>query len=187
MTYWVPRLDRLFGAFALTGAIAWAQPAQAVPVIDIGAQAGAAVHLVPSGPAVDLTADVDLRGLLLGAQYWNQMGTGLNYWQAAARYNVSPVPMLTVAPGLGVVSADGAIGPMGQLTARFSPVLLPVSVEAAAGYAFVGGGSLLPYHAGVKFSPLPFTALALKYRGWAGQATPFAGLAGPEIGIEIGI
>lgn len=187
MTYWVPRPDRLLGAFALAGAIAWAQPAQAVPVLDIGAHAGAAVHLVQGGPAADLTADVNLRGLLLGGQYWSQLGTNLNYWQAAARYNVSPVPMLSVAPGVGVVSAAGAIGPLGQLTARFSPLLLPVSVEAAAGAAFVGGGSLLPYHAGVTFSPLPFISLAARYRGWAGQATPFSGLAGPEIGIEIGI
>lgn len=186
MTYWVPRPKSLLGAMALAGAVAWAQPAHAVPLLDIGAQAGAAFHWVGQ-PALDLTGDVELRGLLLGGQYWTQLGGNMTYWQAAARYNVSPVPMLTVAPGVGVVSAAGAIGPMGQLTARFSPLLLPLSVEAAAGAAFVNGSSLLPYHAGLKFSPLPFTALALKYRGWAGQATPFAGLAGPEIGIEIGI
>lgn len=187
MTYRVPGPKSLAAAVVAAGTLL-AGPAMAVPVLDIGANAGAAIHWVGT-PALDLNAEVDLRGLVVAGQYWNQLtGPTTPYWQAGARYNVSPVPMIHVSPGVGLASSGGAIGPMGSLHARFAPVLLPVSFDASAGAALVSGSTLFPYHAGIKFSPLPFTALALRYRGWGGgQGLPHAGLAGPEIGIEIGI
>lgn len=188
MSYSVLRPDRLLGAAALVAVVALAQPAHAVPLLDIGANAGVAAHLTQGGPALDATAELNLRGLVLAGEYWTRFGATSNYWQVGARYNVSPVPMLSVSPGVGLVSATGAAGPMANLTAGFSPFLLPVSIEAAAGAAFVSGGLLLPYHAGVKFSPLPLISVVGRYRGWAGQAiTTVTNQAGPEIGIEIGI
>lgn len=187
MTLWVTRPKRLLGAVALLAAIAWAQPASAeVPILGAGAHAGVGYHIGPN--AVDVLADASFAGVVLSGQYWQQLGSGQTYLQGNLRTNLSPVPMLSISPGVGVVATSGNFGPMGSLTAGFAPILLPVSVEASAGAAYVlNAGLLYPYYAGVKFSPLPFTALALRYRGWGGSATPMAGLAGPEIGIEIGI
>ena len=185
MTYSLPRHKPL--RIAAAALIAWgvgAGSAAAVPLVDIGATAGAAVHLPGGNPALDLNAELNLRGAKLGGQYWTQFGTSQTYLQAALGWNVSPVPMISVTPWVGVAGMNGAFGPLGQLTAAFTPLLLPVSIEAGAGGAYLNAATVLPYFAGVKFSPLPFTALALRYRGWAGAATLGAG---PELGVEIGI
>lgn len=165
-----------------------------VPLLDVGAHASAGYHVVPGG-ALDVTAGADVRGLALNAQYWR----GLGLFGAAALptlvrahvgYNLSPVPMIRVAPAVGVAVLNGAVGGEGNLTAAFTPFLLPLGLEAQVGAQYYPSlaGMLLPYHVGARFSPLPFTSLALRYRGWAGSApTPLAGVGGPEIALEIGI
>jgi hypothetical protein len=187
MTYWVPSPKRwLAAALVLTGIGMAAQPAHAVPIVDVGADAGAAFHW-SGGPALDLTGDLNLRGLLLSGQYWTQLGGPSNYLQAAVRYNVSPVPMLSVTPGVGVAGLNGSFGPLVNATATFAPILLPASIEASAGAAFVQSSTLFPYYAGVKLSLIPFTAFNLRYRGWGGTPGALLGGGGPEIGFEIGI
>jgi hypothetical protein len=191
MTLWVTRPKRLAGAIALLAAIAWAQPAAAeVPILGAGAHVGVGYHIGPN--ALDVLGDVSFAGMVLSGQYWQQLAApSMTYGQVGLRTNLSPVPMLSIAPGVGAVVTGGNFGPMASLTAGFAPFLLPVAVEASAGAAYVlNAGTLFPYYAGVKFSPLPFTALALRYRGWGGAASPtmpMAGVAGPEIGVEIGI
>lgn len=185
MTYWLPRTKPLL--LASLALVAWgtsAASAHAIPLLDVGAGAGAAVHFPGGSPALSLTGEANLRGIVLGAQYWTQFGTAQSYLQAAVRKDLSPVPMISVAPGVGVAGMNGSFGPLGNVTASFSPFLLPVSLEASAGAAYLNSAAVLPYHAGIKFSPLPFTALALRYRGWAGAS---ALGQGPEVGLEIGI
>ena len=187
MTYSVPRAERwLATGLVLAGLSLGAQPASAIPIVDLGAHAGAAVHLTGNGPAADLYGDVYLRELTLSAQYWTRLGGTDTYLQGLAGYRLPSVPVLSITPAVGVAGLNGAFGPLGNVTAKFEPFLLPVSLEAAAGAAYVQGNALFPYHAGLKFSPLPFTALTLRYRGWGG--TPGATLGnGPEIGLEIGL
>jgi hypothetical protein len=187
MTYWVPSPKRWLAAgLVLAGIGAVAQPAHALPIVDVGADAGAAFHW-SGGPALDLTGDVNLRGLVLSGQYWTQLGGPSNYLQGTVRYNVSPVPMLNVSPGVGVASLNGSFGPLVNATAAFEPFLLPASIEASAGAAFVQSSTLFPYYAGLKFSLFPFTAFNLRYRGWAGTPGTLLGNGGPEIGFQIGI
>lgn len=187
MTLWVTRPKRLAGAVALLAAIAWAQPASAeVPILGAGAHVGVGYHIGPN--ALDVLGDVSFAGVVLSGQYWQQLAApSVTYGQVGLRTNLSPVPMLSIAPGVGAVLTGGNFGPMANLTAGFAPFLLPVAVEASAGAAYVlNAGTLFPYYAGVKFSPLPFTALALRYRGWGGVG-PMSTMNGPEIGVEIGI
>jgi hypothetical protein len=189
MTFWVPRPARLLGSALVLASVALAaKPAAAIPIVDVGAGVGAAVQLSGNGPALDLTGNVNLRGLQVSGQYYQQFAqTQLNYWQGAVGYNVSPVPMLSVSPALGVASWKGSIGPLGQVTGSFSPFLLPVSVEASAGATYVQSTVVLPYSAGIKLSLIPFTSFNLRYRGWAGSSPDLGGMNGPEIGIEFGI
>lgn len=189
MTFWVSSPKRLLAAaLALGGLGAVAQPASAVPIVDLGAKAEAALHYTDA-LAVDLNAGVDLRGLLISAQYWTKLNaaTPANYMQGTIRYNVSPVPMLSIAPGVGLVGGSVGVGPLANVTATFAPILLPASVEAMAGAAYVQNSTLFPYYAGVKFSLFPFTAFALRYRGWGGANGALLGNGGPEIGFEIGL
>lgn len=187
MTYWVPSPKRwLAAALVLAGIGTMAAPASAIPIVDVGADVGAAFHW-SGGPALDLTGDVNLRDLKLSGQYWTQLGGASNYLQAAVRYNVSPVPMLSVTPGVGLAGLNGSFGPLVNATATFAPLLLPASIEASAGAAFVQSSTLFPYYAGVKLTPLPFTALNLRWRGWGGTPGALLGGGGPEIGLEIGI
>jgi nitrogen-specific signal transduction histidine kinase len=72
---------------------------------------------------------------------------------------------------------------------RLESVLTNLIVNAfeamlGAGYA-VNDGFFVPYSAGVKWSPLPFTSLVARYRGWGAGAARLG--AGPEIGLEVGI
>lgn len=189
MTFWVPSPKRwLAASLALVGLAAVAQPASALPIVDVGAKAEAALHYTDA-LAVDLNAGVDLRGLVIAGQYWTKLNaaTPANYMQGTIRYNVSPVPMLSVAPGVGLAGLNGGFGPLANVTATFAPILLPASVEAMAGAAYVNNSTLFPYYAGVKFSLIPFTAFALRYRGWGGANGALLGNGGPEIGFEIGL
>ena len=189
MTFWVPSPKRWLAAgLALMGVGAWAQPASALPIVDVGANAGVALHYTDA-LAADVTADVDLRGLVISGQYWTKLtaATPATYMQGTVRYNVSPVPMLKVAPGVGVAGLNGGFGPLANVTATFAPVLLPASLEAMAGAAYVQNSTLFPYYAGVKLSLIPFTAFALRYRGWGGAPGALLGNGGPEIGLEIGL
>lgn len=185
MTFWVPRPARLLGsALALASLALAAKPAAAIPIVDVGGGVGAALQW-SGGPAMDLTANVNLRGLQVSGQYYNQFsGAQVNYWQGAVGYNVSPVPMLSVTPALGVASLNGGVGPLGQVTGSFSPFLLPVSLEASAGATYVQSTLVLPYSAGIRLSLIPFTAFNLRYRGWANTKDK---MDGPEIGIEFGL
>lgn len=171
-----------------------ASPSRAdVPLLDVGAGVSAGYHVVPGG-AFDLTGAVNLRGLVVGAQYWRGLGLGAAALPDLARlnvgYNVSPVPMIRLAPSVGGAYLAGSFAPELALTADFHPFLLPVGLEAqvAAQYYPGFGGVLLPYHAGVSISPFPFTSLWLRYRGWAGNgAAPLVGVGGPELALAIGI
>jgi hypothetical protein len=187
MTFWVPSPKRwLTAGLALVGLGAVATPATALPIVDVGANAGVALHYTDA-LAADVTADVNLRGLVISGQYWTKLNAPTNYMQGTIRYNVSPVPMLSVAPGVGLVGGAVGVGPLANVTATFAPILLPASVEAMAGAAYVNNSTLFPYYAGVKFSLIPFTAFALRYRGWGGANGALLGNGGPEIGFEIGL
>jgi hypothetical protein len=176
----------LASALALTSLGTLAAPASALPLVGIGANVGAAVHIPSTGsPAADLTADLAVLGPVIGLQYWQPFNGTSPYMQGGVRFNVSPIPMINVAPGLAACSVNGAIGGLATLNASFSPLMLPVSVDGAIGAGYAGGSPLLPYHAGVKLSLIPFTAINVRYRGWTGN--PAFTFGGPEIGIEIGL
>jgi hypothetical protein len=144
-----------------------------------------AAHLANGAFAYDVNAEANLFGWVVAGQYWNQPSTARTLMGLGLRKNVSPVPMLSVAPGVNVLSWNGAAGPGVNLTGTFSPFLLPVSFEAQAGAAYLmNSGTLFPYYVGAKASLFPFTAFALRYRGWTGAGV---NVSGPELGIEVGI
>lgn len=176
---------RLLGV-ASAACLLSAPAAAALPLVDLGGGAGAAIHFPGGNPAIDLTAQANVLGFGVSAQYWKQFGTTNQYMQAVLSKNVSPVPGLEVSPGVGVASLCGCGGGVVNTTAVFRPLLLPVSFEAmlGAGWA-VNDGFFVPYAAGVKWSPLPFTSLVARYRGWGAGAAKLG--AGPEIGLEVGI
>lgn len=188
MTFWHPLPRLVLGSMLALASLGMvSQPASALPLIGVGANVGVGGHwpLNNSGPALSATADVDLFGTMVGLHYWNQFATGSNYMSGHLRKNLSPVPMISLAPGIGGVFTNGAAGPLVNFTAGFSPLLLPASAEVSVGAAYVNASMLLPYSAGIKLSLIPFTAFALRYRGWAG-AGPLAGVSGPEVGLEVG-
>ena len=150
-------------------------------------QVGVGAHLPGAGgPAVSVLGNVDVMGWGLGAHYWAQPATSSNWVSAALKKNISPIPTVSLAPGLGVAmwnaGAGNAVGPLGQLNAGWYPPLLPVALDLSVGAAWLNGSMALPYSAGVKLSLIPFTALVARWRGWEGAFRT----SGPEIGAEIG-
>lgn len=185
MTSWSPqRRIALAAMLGLASLGAAATPASALPLIGVGANVGAGVHIPSSGPlASDVTADLAVMGPVIGLQWWRTFDGVNTYLQGGVRWNVSPVPMVNVAPGVSAASFNGGLGGLGTLDASFSPLMLPASLNAGVGYGWVNGSTLLPYHVGVKLSLIPFTAINVGYRGWQGGPN----VGGPEIGIEVGL
>ncbi|HEY9723091.1 MAG TPA: hypothetical protein V6D47_13865 [Oscillatoriaceae cyanobacterium] len=184
MTWWVPRPSQLCAVALAIAAVGAASPASAIPIVDVGAHARAAVQWTGAGPAGDLSAGVDLRGLELSAFYWKPFTTQGNWVDAQVGWDLSPVPMISVTPSVGVAALNGGFGPIGSVRGSFTPLLLPVSVEAMAGVSPLTGGLMYPYSLGLKLSLIPFTSLDLAYRGWAGAVNM---MSGPELGVEIGL
>ena len=189
MTSWPPLRGMRQGlalAAATLVAIAQASPAAALPLVGIGLNVGAgAQYTLDRGPAVDLTADLAVMGPVIGLQYWRAFQTADTYMQGGLRWNVSPIPMISIAPGVSAVSYNSAFGGLASVNAAFTPLMLPVGIEAMVGAgALANGSTLLPYLVGLKLSFIPFTTINLRYRGWSGSALT---TSGPELGLEIGI
>lgn len=184
MTWWVPRPSQLLAAALAFAALGAASPASAIPIVDVGAHARAALQWTGAGPAGDLAAGVDLRGLELSAFFWKPFASQSTWLDGQVGYDVSPVPMITLTPSVGVAALSGAAGPIVSVRGSFQPLLLPVSVEAMAGASYLTGGMMYPYSLGLKLSLIPFTSLDLAYRGWAGTVNA---MSGPELGVEVGL
>jgi hypothetical protein len=185
MTYWHPQPKLMLGlTLAIAASATFASPADAIPLIGIGANVGAGIHfLSQQSPAVDVNADLAVLGPVIGLQYWHPFDGTQNYFQAGVRYNVSPIPMVSIQPGISGVYLNGGWGGLGSVNAVFSPLMLPFSVEGMAGAGYVNASLLLPYSVGVKLSLIPFTAINVRYRGWSGALNA----SGPEVGLEIGL
>src|ERR1035437_5375135 len=139
MIYWPPRPQFLCGlALAATALMAGAQPANALP---IGGNVGVAIQAPSgSGPAIDATAEVNIFGPTLGLRYWQVFGGTGPYIQLGVRQNMSPVPMINVAPGIAGVSYGGSYGGLVTLDASFTPLMLPVSIDATVGAGYINSG-----------------------------------------------
>ena len=68
------------------------------------ARAGLRVAL----PTLDVLGDVSFAGMVLSGQYWQQLAAAsMTYGQVGLRTNLSPVPMLSIAPGVGASGLAG--------------------------------------------------------------------------------
>ncbi len=174
----------------LAGIVGQSEDAAALP--GVGVVAGAGAHFATTGGfAYSAIGNLDVMGWGLGAHYWAQPATSTNWVSAALKKNISPIPTVSLAPGLGVAmwgtATGNNVGPLGQLNAGWYPPLMPFALDLTVGAAWLNGSMALPYSAGVKLSLIPFTALVARWRGWETMG-PGAGLrtSGPEIGAEIG-
>lgn len=187
MTCWPPHLKRtLLAAVILAGVVGRPEAAHALP--GVGVVVGAGAHLPSAnGPAVSVIGNLDVMGWGIGAHYWAQPASSTNWVSAALKKNISPIPTLSLAPGLGVAMlgtpTGNNVGPLGQLNAGWYPPLMPFALDLSVGAAWLNGSMALPYSAGVKLSLIPFTALVARWRGWEGAGFR---TSGPEIGAEIG-
>lgn len=182
---------RNLGRVALTAAAllgATAAPAAALPMIDVGANVSGGAHFA-GGTAATARAEVNLFGNVGDVDAWFPLGGGIrgtnHYVSAVLRRNISPIPFINVAPGLGAVVLNGQPGFTAMLHGRISPFILPVSLHSELGYSNVAGQTLYPYQVGAKLHMLIF-GLGLHYRGWGGSGA-MAGLSGPAITLEAGL
>ncbi len=174
---------RLLLALAAFAPLAIASPAHAM--MGVGVSAGPGVHFATGGYAITANGMVDILGWGVGGHYWNQPTSSTTYLALDLRRNISPVPTLRFAPGVGVAMTGGTPGPIVMATAGFFPPLMPFALDASVGAAYLNNSMLLPYAAGLKLSLIPFTAFTARWRCWAGQGA-LAGTNGPEVGFEVG-
>ena len=180
-------------ACAATLGLSLASPAQAVPLI--GVEGSAAAYLdyalqgngaqVPTGSTgATLEASGAAFGLLdLSGRYMTNFSTQANLAEVVLRKEISPLPMLSVKPGLGyqgqTMFATGGWdqGPIGKVQAAFTPVLSPIWIEAEANASYpltlnrpVVGGMVGGY---IAFLPMLNLGIRyLNYRDLDAQTAP---------------
>ena len=146
---------------------------------------GASAHFANTGFAYDVTGTASVMGFGLNAMYWTQPALSNTWASAVVQKNLSFVPMTDFTPGIGGAMANGAAGPMAQLSAAFHPLMLPFAIEGNVGAAYLNGSMALPYAVGAKLSLFPFTSFVARWRGWEGASA--IKNSGAEIGIEFGL
>ncbi|HBN07091.1 MAG TPA: hypothetical protein DD435_00080 [Cyanobacteria bacterium UBA8530] len=112
--------------------------------------------------------------------------------EAFARFDVSPIPMLSLKPGFGVAYQDlftpGTLAwsPGIGLRGEFSPILMPFSLEGdlSAIVPLSDRNPIYRVQAGLSFALMPFSSLHFGLRSFQRDDKVFLG---PEIGLRIGI
>lgn len=172
------RLSLLACAGALGATLA--APAQAVPLI--GVEGSAAVYFdliqqgnggqVPAGSTgVTVEAGAAAFGMLdLSARYMTNFSTQANLVEGVLRTEISPLPMLSIKPGIGyqgqnVFATGFDHAPLAKVQAMFSPILSPIWAEAelSASYPLDRAQPVIGSTLGVNLAPLPFLSLGLRY------------------------
>lgn len=191
------RLTRslLSATVALAAVVAAAPAAQAIPLLGIGASAGAfggAFLGGPGGLAYDVDASAqalgfDVAGTYLGSSAKQLLEVGL-------RSELSFLPMLSVKPMVGY-QAQSFFGsaldhaPLVRLDLGFSPILSPVWFEATGGasYPLALGKPVIEYSATGYFALLPVASVGLRYRGFQVLNTTGSDFGSIEAGLRVNI
>lgn len=182
-------------ALAATLAVALAAPAQAVPLIGIGASAGGYVNYSPSlGLGFDLDGSAQLPFLDLTANAW-LAGTRQNA-EIALRKEVSFLPMLSVRPGLGWhgtnfwnTGTELAHAPQASVLVSLTPILSPIWFEGSLNASYLLGPNLpvAGYMVGGYFAFLPIASLGLRLRGYQDLSGGGRDFTGYEAGLRLSI
>lgn len=171
-----------------------ASPASALPLVSVNG--GADMTFFTQRPAgmdilgMGANARVSALGLDLSAE--GVKFSDRNYVEARFNTNLSPIPMLSLKPGIGIANTDylkpGTTewAPVVGVRGEFSPILMPVSVDAEASIAYpiTTRQSIVRLDAGVNLSLLPFTSVRAGLKSFqTGSEQAF----GPSIGLRVGL
>lgn len=171
-------------ACAATLGVSLAAPAQAVPLIGIEGSAAAFFDYALQGNASQVKAGstgmtLEVSGAAFGlldmsGRYMTNFGSQANLAEVVLRKEISPLPMLSVKPGIGYqtqnVFAANAYdhAPLGKVQAAFTPVLSPIWFEAEANvsYPLNLGRPVLGGMVGGYISFLPMLNLGVRYMNY---------------------
>lgn len=174
-----PRRLSLAACVAALG-MGLAAPAQALPLIGIEGSAAAFFDYalqgnggqVPAGSTgLTLEASGAAFGLLdLSGRYMTNFGSQANLAEVVLRKEISPLPMLSVKPGIGYQGQNVFAGtafdhaPIGKVQAAFTPPLpLWFEAEANVSYPLDLGRPVLGGMVGGYVSFLPMVNLGVRY------------------------
>lgn len=167
-------------SFALAGLMGLQTSAQALPLLGVGAAGGGYLSYYVQGqgqtpantPGLTLEGSAEAFGLLdVSGVLMSNFSTRLAMAEVVLRKEFSMIPMLSLKPGIGYQGGNlltGGLhnGPIAKLQGTFSPILLPLAVEAEVSGSYPLGmdGPYVGAMAGVVFSPLPLVSLGVRYR-----------------------
>jgi hypothetical protein len=196
----VQRRRNVLIAATLLGGVAIAAPAQAIPLIGIGASGGAYVGVLTnkqSGFAFELEGSGQALGLDVAGNLLGNMGAGGKQLEVGLRKELSFIPMVSVKPMVGYQGQSFFTGtwdhaPLARLDLGFSPILSPVWFDGTVGvsYPFGFGHPVGQAMIGGNLALLPLASIGVRYRtyqdlsGSTGGSRDFGAV---EVGLRVTI
>lgn len=177
-------------------ATAAALPAQAIPLIGIGASAGGYVGFMSgakSGATFELDGNVDAFGFDVAGNLLTKMGGTEMLAEAGLRKELSFLPMISIKPGVfyqgqSLFSPTYDHGVGARVDLGISPILSPLTFEGSAGvsYPLSLQHPLASYMVGANLSLIPMTSIGVRYRGYRDLAVT-SDISVMELGLRVSI
>lgn len=181
---------------ATTVVAALAAPAQAIPLLGIGASAGGHVGYMSgakSGATFEMDGNVDAFGFDVAGNMLTRMGGSEMFTEVGLRKELSFLPMVSFKPGVfyqgqSLFSPTYDHGVAARVDLGLSPVLSPLTFEANAGVGFPFGlqHALATYMVGANLSLFPFTSFGVRYRNYRDLAAT-TDISLMELGLRVSI
>ena len=194
----MPLIRRLCSSLLVASLpFATALPAQAIPLIGVGASAGAYagyMNGLKSGPSYDLEGSARLLGLDAAGTVLGSAGGSL--LELGLRKQISFIPMLSVKPMIGyqgqslfTATSTWDNGPMARVDLGFSPILSPIWFEGSLGasYPLTLAQPVASYMLGAYFDFLPISSVGLRYRGYHDLNGGGSDISIVELGLRVSI
>ncbi|HEY9899005.1 MAG TPA: hypothetical protein V6D00_07475 [Pantanalinema sp.] len=190
----------LLGAVLAASAVvatALCAPAQAIPLIGIGASAGGHVGYMSSsavsGPTFELDGNVEAFGFDVAGNLLTRMGGSEMFGEVGLRKELSFLPMISLKPGVfyqgqSLFSPTYDHGVAARVDLGLSPILSPLTFEGSAGVGFplAYQHALATYMLGANLSLFPMTSIGVRYRGYRDLAVT-TDISVMELGLRVTI
>ncbi|MBO9540021.1 hypothetical protein J7643_05430 [bacterium] len=181
--------------------IGFSAPAQAVPLIGIGASAGAHIGYLSgdkqgasiSGPAFELDGNVDAFGFDVAGNLISRLGSDEMLAEVGLRKELSFIPMISLKPGIfyqgqSLFSPTFDHGAGARVDLGLSPILSPLTFEGSVGvsYPLSYQHAIASYMLGANLSLIPMTSIGVRYRGYRDLAVT-SDISVMELGLRVSI
>lgn len=177
--------------------VATSVPAQALPLIGIGASGGAYGGYMTgakTGLSFELDGNAQIFGLDAAGTVLGTLSGGGSLVEVGMRQELSFIPMISLKPMVGyqgnsLFGSSWDHAPVARLDVGFSPILSPIWFEGSVGasYPLALGSPVVSYLAGGYLAFLPIASVGLRYRGYDNLGNAAGKFNVLELGLRVSI